>query len=94
MIDDCKKQGWEFLFLGADIDAQAAQERLALKATGLPTSSRIKGVECSMTRSICHRAMRVALRFQKMEGKLDQTISAPNSGGYKGVKRGMRGWGG
>lgn len=24
MIDDCKKDGWEFLFLGADIDAQAA----------------------------------------------------------------------
>ncbi len=24
MIDDCKKEGWEFLFLGADIDAQAA----------------------------------------------------------------------
>lgn len=24
MIDDCKKHGWEFLFLGADIDAQAA----------------------------------------------------------------------
>jgi uncharacterized protein YegL len=24
MIDDCKQAGWEFLFLGADIDAQAA----------------------------------------------------------------------
>ena len=24
MIDGCKKDGWEFLFLGADIDAQAA----------------------------------------------------------------------
>ena len=32
MIDDCKKQGWEFLFLGADIDAQAAAGEIGIES--------------------------------------------------------------
>ena len=31
MIDDCKKQGWEFLFLGADIDAEAAARSIGIE---------------------------------------------------------------
>jgi len=31
MIDDCKKDGWEFLFLGADIDAQAAAGNIGIE---------------------------------------------------------------
>ena len=31
MIDDCKKEGWEFLFLGADIDAQAAAGNIGIE---------------------------------------------------------------
>ena len=30
MIDDCKKEGWEFLFLGADIDAQAVAGEIGI----------------------------------------------------------------
>lgn len=30
MIEDCKKEGWEFLFLGADIDAQAVAESIGI----------------------------------------------------------------
>ena len=33
MIDDCKKEGWEFLFLGADIDAQAAAGAIGIDST-------------------------------------------------------------
>jgi len=32
MIDDCKKDGWEFLFLGADIDAQAAAGSIGIES--------------------------------------------------------------
>ncbi len=32
MIDDCKKDGWEFLFLGADIDAQAAADSIGIES--------------------------------------------------------------
>ncbi len=32
MIDDCKKDGWEFLFLGADIDAQAAAGAIGIES--------------------------------------------------------------
>ena len=32
MIDDCKKEGWEFLFLGADIDAQAAAGSIGIES--------------------------------------------------------------
>lgn len=32
MIDDCKKNGWEFLFLGADIDAQAAAGEIGIES--------------------------------------------------------------
>lgn len=32
MIDDCKKNGWEFLFLGADIDAQAAAGSIGIES--------------------------------------------------------------
>ncbi len=32
MIDDCKKEGWEFLFLGADIDAQAAAGAIGIES--------------------------------------------------------------
>ena len=32
MIDDCKKDGWEFLFLGADIDAQAAAGNIGIES--------------------------------------------------------------
>ena len=32
MIDDCKKDGWEFLFLGADIDAQAAANSIGIES--------------------------------------------------------------
>jgi uncharacterized protein YegL len=32
MIEDCKKQGWEFLFLGADIDAQAAAGEIGIES--------------------------------------------------------------
>ncbi|NLB70885.1 MAG: VWA domain-containing protein [Chloroflexi bacterium] len=31
-IEDCKKEGWEFLFLGADIDAQAAAGAIGIDA--------------------------------------------------------------
>lgn len=31
MIDDCKKEDWEFLFLGADIDAQAAAGNIGIE---------------------------------------------------------------
>jgi len=30
MIEDCKKEGWEFLFLGADIDAQSVAESIGI----------------------------------------------------------------
>ncbi len=30
MIEDCKEKGWEFLFLGADIDAQAVAESIGI----------------------------------------------------------------
>ncbi len=30
MIADCKKEGWEFLFLGADIDAQSVAESIGI----------------------------------------------------------------
>lgn len=33
MIDKCKKEGWEFLFLGADIDAQAAAGAIGIDAS-------------------------------------------------------------
>lgn len=33
MIDDCKKDGWEFLFLGADIDAQAAAGSIGIESS-------------------------------------------------------------
>lgn len=33
MIEDCKKAGWEFLFLGADIDAQAAAGAIGIDAS-------------------------------------------------------------
>jgi uncharacterized protein YegL len=33
MIDDCKKNGWEFLFLGADIDAQAAAREIGIDSS-------------------------------------------------------------
>lgn len=33
MIDNCKKEGWEFLFLGADIDAQAAAGAIGIDAS-------------------------------------------------------------
>ena len=33
MIDGCKKDGWEFLFLGADIDAQAAADASLIDAS-------------------------------------------------------------
>ncbi len=33
MIDECKKNGWEFLFLGADIDAQAAAGAIGIDAS-------------------------------------------------------------
>ena len=33
MIDECKKEGWEFLFLGADIDAQAAAGAIGIDAS-------------------------------------------------------------
>ena len=33
MIDDCKKDGWEFLFLGADIDAQAAAGAIGIESS-------------------------------------------------------------
>ena len=32
MIDDCKKNGWEFLFLGTDIDAQAAAGSIGIES--------------------------------------------------------------
>ena len=32
MIDECKKDGWEFLFLGADIDAQAAAGSIGIES--------------------------------------------------------------
>jgi len=32
MIEDCKKEGWEFLFLGADIDAQAAAGSIGIES--------------------------------------------------------------
>jgi len=32
MIDDCKKEGWEFLFLGADIDAQAVAGAIGIES--------------------------------------------------------------
>ena len=32
MIEECKKSGWEFLFLGADIDAQAAAGAIGIDA--------------------------------------------------------------
>jgi uncharacterized protein YegL len=32
MIDDCKQDGWEFLFLGADIDAQAAAGAIGIES--------------------------------------------------------------
>jgi len=32
MIDDCKQEGWEFLFLGADIDAQAAAGAIGIES--------------------------------------------------------------
>ena len=33
MIDGCKKDGWEFLFLGADIDAQAAAGAIGIESS-------------------------------------------------------------
>jgi uncharacterized protein YegL len=30
MIEDCKEKGWEFLFLGADIDAQSVAESIGI----------------------------------------------------------------
>ena len=33
MIDGCKKDGWEFLFLGADIDAQAAAGAIGIQSS-------------------------------------------------------------
>jgi uncharacterized protein YegL len=33
MTDNCKKEGWEFLFLGADIDAQAAAGAIGIDAS-------------------------------------------------------------
>ena len=33
MIDGCKKDGWEFLFLGADIDAQAAAGAIGIEGS-------------------------------------------------------------
>jgi hypothetical protein len=33
MIDDCKKEGWEFLFLGANIDAQAAAASIGIDSS-------------------------------------------------------------
>lgn len=32
MIDDCKREGWEFLFLGADIDAQSAAGAIGIES--------------------------------------------------------------
>jgi len=94
MIDDCKKNGWEFLFLGTDIDAQAAAGSMALKAIGLRTMSKTRrGCGCSMTRSMLPSARCVpALRCRRI-GRISstRTINAPNSGGYEGAK-GM-GWG-
>lgn len=33
MIEDCKKDGWEFLFLGADIDAQAVAGSIGIDSS-------------------------------------------------------------
>lgn len=43
MIDDCKKDGWEFLFLGADIDAQAAAGAIGID--GSRTSNYVKDAQ-------------------------------------------------
>ncbi len=43
MIDDCKKDGWEFLFLGADIDAQAAAASIGIE--GYRASNYVKDAQ-------------------------------------------------
>ena len=60
MIDDCKKDGWEFLFLGADIDAQAAAGNI-----GIETHRAANFVKDSQGVRVQYDSLNVAIRTMR-----------------------------
>jgi uncharacterized protein YegL len=71
MIDKCKKDGWEFLFLGADIDAQAAAEEI-----GIDRSRSSNFVKDSQGVNMQFQTVNDTVAFMRRRGKLDDNWAA------------------
>ena len=75
MIDDCKKDGWEFLFLGADIDAQAAAGSIGIESNRAANFVKdSQGVQVQYdSLNVAISAMRSGATLQKeWKNKLDE----------------------